>query len=727
MNWRPVFDAGPWEWAAAGAALVAFAALWPFFRPLPKSLKILRASAFLLLALCLLKPSLDSLEERGELPRLAIALDLGPSMAAVDDHGRPRLARAAAWLKARRAELERRAQVSLHGVSAQARRLSWEDLDKLSPSASALDPQALAEASEAAAGGRMWLLSDGAFAADGAPLPSAVPIDALGVGPKKSEPAVGVAAVEAPDFVFLHGRFSLTAALEAAELSGGSVRAALSGGGRELGAVRLPVERPYELLSATFTVEASALGRQEYLLSLAGEDAQGRTIARAERRLRVEVIRQKHRIMYLAGRPSFEYAHLRAQLKSDPNHELVSFVILRNPDNLSPVPDSELSLIPFPASEIFESSLSQFDLFILENFAYWRFNLPPVYLENLRRFIQNGGAMLVIGGSNAFSRGGYQGTPLEAALPVDLLPPGQGEDFQPGLFAPEPAGAEHPLLNLGETPEESARLWRQLPALDGFSRFAAVKPGTSALLRHPSVKTASGQPLPLLAVREFGRGKVMLLGTGSTWRWKLAGGGDWRFSSFYTRFWSRAVQYLTGTLDLKRVRFAPLPERLPPREPATVALRLFDEDFRPLPGSQAELSVLWTGPDGRPRPAPAFEREPGVFAVELTGLSEGRHALRATARRAGRLWGEDQTEFLWKPARGEAPLDRRRLKALAEAAGGRYADLGREEDWVRALPPARNVTVVSRRRALWPSSGWLWALCALLCAEWLLRRRRGWL
>src|SRR5205085_1148952 len=99
--------------------------------------------------------------------------------------------------------------------------------------------------------------------------------------------------------------------------------------------------------------------------------------AASARELRVEVIRRKHRIMYLAGRPSFEYSHLREQLKSDPNSELVSFVILRNPDNPAPVPDSELSLIPFPAREIFVSSLSQFDIFILENFAYSRFLLPP--------------------------------------------------------------------------------------------------------------------------------------------------------------------------------------------------------------------------------------------------------------------------------------------------------------------------------------------------------------
>src|SRR3972149_3635018 len=73
--------------------------------------------------------------------------------------------------------------------------------------------------------------------------------------------------------------------------------------------------------------------------------------------------------MYLAGRPSTEYSFLREFLKSDPNHELVSFVILRNPENPSPASDRELSLIPFPMDEIFSRTLPQFDLFILENFS----------------------------------------------------------------------------------------------------------------------------------------------------------------------------------------------------------------------------------------------------------------------------------------------------------------------------------------------------------------------
>jgi hypothetical protein len=221
----------------------------------------------------------------------------------------------------------------------------------------------------------------------------------------------------------------------------------------------------------------------------------------------------------------------------------------------------------------------------------------------------------------------------------------------------------------------------------------------------------------------------MIVGTDSTWRWKLAGGGDWRLANFYSRFWNRAVEYLTGSLDLKKIKFSPLPDRMPHREPAALTLRAFDEHFRPLPGSEIDLRVRWTPPDGRSKAVAHYEREPGLFQIELTDLAEGRHRLKAVGRRRGQAWGEDETEFLWQKAKGDAPLDRKRLKAVAERTGGRYADMDRFDAGALAasLAPPKRERLALSRRALWTSSAWLWALCSVLFAEWFLRRRGGWL
>ncbi|UPT72608.1 MAG: glutamine amidotransferase [Elusimicrobiota bacterium] len=417
---------------------------------------------------------------------------------------------------------------------------------------------------------RAWLISDG-VAEGGGDLGRAVgalgaPLDALGVGPSKRETGAAFLDLKAPDFAFLHGRIPVEASVEATGLAGREATVVLwradeeaPGGWREAGRVKRRISADVEAFPVSLSAPADALGAARFRLTASGGGRE-RT-----RDFRVEIVRQKYRIMYLAGRPSAEYSALREFLKADPNHELVSFVILRNPENPSPAPDRELSLIPFPVDEIFGRALPQFDLFILENFSAARFRLPPQHLDALRRFVAGGGALLVKGGDNAFSAGGYKGSPLEEVLPVVLS--GRAPDFIPGLFSPRPGPPEHPLVRLYETPEASARAWAALPPLDGWGRFAATRAGAAVLASHPRETAEDGKPLPVAAVRPYGRGKVMLISTDSTWRWKLGAAADPDAAGFYARFWTRAVQYLTGSLDLSKVKFAPLPDRVPRESP----------------------------------------------------------------------------------------------------------------------------------------------------------------
>ncbi|MDD5628863.1 MAG: glutamine amidotransferase [Elusimicrobia bacterium] len=372
--------------------------------------------------------------------------------------------------------------------------------------------------------------------------------------------------------------------------------------------------------------------------------------------------------------------------------------------------------------------MGQFDLFILENFSYERFRaqIPLAYLDSLRRFVAGGGALLVIGGENAFSLGGYRGTPLEEVLPVRLS--SRVPDFIGGLFRAQPVALRHPLVQLYDTPEQSRAAWEALPELDGYGQFVAARPGAAVLAAHPRARTEDGEPVPIFAIRDYGRGKVMLVSSDSTWRWRLGGALDWRVSGFYGRFWTRAVQYLTGSLELSKVKFAPLPDRLSPREPAVVRLRVFDESFAPAAAASTELRVLWTAPDGQVREAPAKETGPGAYSVELTGLSTGWHRLKAVARCQGKAWGEDEVRFDWVGAAPEAPMDRKWLRRVAEATGGTFTELSAADAGalLEKLSPVRRQSEIVRRRRLWASPWWLAAALALWLCEWAARRWRGW-
>lgn len=731
------FGASAAGWWAAAAAVAA--AAWHARKsPAGSGLLALRGLAALMLVLILLKPSLARKEMALLKPKLAVLIDNSHSMkgkAGTDN----RFDTARRWLLKHRRAVEERAEPVFYAVAGRGRRLSgWEELEALEPSEAAFQPgdclRDVAGDPESSQAQRAWLVSDG-NAEPGADLEKALgalklPLDALGVGPSRRGRGVGFLEIKTPDFAFLHGRFSVETTAEVSGLAGESLRLRLlrrePGSAGSWSLVDEKAWRPvsaYETFAASFSAAAQTLGSESYRLEVASPREGSQPLHARE--LRVEVIRQKYRIMYLAGRPSPEYAYLREFLKSDPNHELVSFVILRNPENPPWVSDNELSLIPFPAQEIFVQTLSQFDLFILENFSYKRFQLPPAYLDSLKSFVAAGGALLVVGGENAFGLGGYRGTALEEMLPAALSE--ASPDFVNGLFAAKPASRGHPLVELYDSPEASRAAWEALPPLDGWARFKSVRPGATVLAVHPQERTEAGEPLPVMALREYGRGKVMLVSSDSTWRWRLGAASDWRVGSFYARFWSRAVQYLTGNLDLSKVRFAPLPDRLVPREPAVFPLRVFDENFRPAESASTEVAVLWTSPDGKTRELLPRESQPGVFSVELTGLSPGAHRLRARAKVRGRPWGEDQIAFRWEAPSARAPMDRRWLKRAADLGGGAFVDLAAAdvEALLSKLPPVVEESEVARRYYPWLSPLWLWLTAGLFLAEWGLRRWKG--
>ncbi len=699
--------------------------------PARRELRVLRALAAGALALAVFRPGVALMESRRVKPKLLIILDAASSMQG-KSLGGTRWSQALEWLQRSRSRIDERAQSSVVLVSDRARALSdFEQLRGATPDAASFSPiNALADFTPPEGPpARVWLISDG-IAEGSADLDRLLsgfgaPVDTLGVGPARRDRGAAFLEIKTPDFAFLHESFEVGTKIEASGLAGRKIVIALaradegvSGGWRESAVREFRAASDLETFTSTFTVNAERLGAEHWRLQ-SRVDGSVRT-----REFHVEVVRQKYRIMYLAGRPSHEYAFLRDFLKSDPNHELVSFVILRNPENPSPAEDRDMSLIPFPSEDIFVRTLPQFDMFILENFSAVRFRVPPAYLEQLKRFVANGGALLVKGGENAFSAGGYRGSPLEEVLPVTLS--SRIPDFVPGLFSPRPISWEHPMIKLFDTKDDSRKAWEALPPLDGWARFDKTREGAQVIAVHPNEKAEDGSQLPVIAARAYGRGKVMLISTDSTWRWKLGAAADRLAAGVYERFWTRVVQYLTGSLDLSKVKFAPLPDHVVAREPFIASLRVFEKDFSPAASAQTRVQILWTSPGGAVREASVRETEPGTYAVELTGLSRGTHRLRASARLRGLAWGADETSFVWEPAI-DSPMDRAWLSRTAAAGGGEFFDLAQSKpsDLLDKLPPPTLEKEAVRRYRPFSSALWLALTILLFFTEWAWRRWSG--
>ncbi|MBI4249450.1 MAG: hypothetical protein HY611_08095 [Elusimicrobia bacterium] len=705
-----ILDAGWSDFWLAGCFLALLAAYFWRSARYPRRILLLRSLAVAAILFFLLKPSLLMLEGSVSKPRLAVLVDVSSNMGTVDAlAGKTRLAQARRWLEEHRGELEEKLDVTWFAVSEQALKTTWERLKIQEAQKSRLNLAKSLDDVYREGGGQwsaVWVFTDGAGDAS-ADLSHALsqveaPVQVFGVSAEERSKGFSVKEWKGPDLAFLHMPVTLTAAWEANGVKSQRVKAAVFHGDQIVAQKEIAVDADFAVGLTTFAFIPSSLGKQSYRLEMGSQ----------RRTATVDVVRDKLRILYLCGRVNAEYSYLRHFIKSHPSFELVSFVILRDPEDSVSVSDRELALIPFPAQEIFVNDLFQFDVFILQNFSYSRFGLPKAYLGNVERFIRKGGGLLVIGGEDIFSDGAYLHTAFEDILPVKLP---EGSDlYRPGSFALKPRALQHPMLQWGGERSVLEGLWAGLPPLYGSNRFGAPRPDGVVL----AVRDAGGEAEPVVVAREIEKGRVLVAGTQSTWRWKLGEGSVIGAGSFYNQFWDRAVEYLSGSLDLEKVNLQP-----------DLSVQVLDETFNPLDDPSARVEIRLSGAQGYSRTFAPRQVQPGKYRIEPhPDLPPGGYKAQADVYHRGKLWGRSSREIrLGQEFTTGKPLQRALLKEIAERTGGAYRDLSEASyaDLAKQFPKPKLAKEITVQKAVWGSSYVLWAALACLLLEWFWRIRMG--
>src|SRR6185436_20798500 len=97
----------------------------------------------------------------------------------------------------------------------------------------------------------------------------------------------------------------------------------------------------------------------------------------------------------------------------------------------------------------------------------------------------------------------YRDTPLAPLFPMNVdtvsLPDPERivtESFRPRLT---PLGSASPLMQLADAPAANDRLWREeLTPLHWLISVPDLRPGVRVLAEHPSRRSDSGRPLPVI-------------------------------------------------------------------------------------------------------------------------------------------------------------------------------------------------------------------------------------
>ncbi|MEZ4365785.1 MAG: glutamine amidotransferase [Kofleriaceae bacterium] len=545
---------------------------------------------------------------------------------------------------------------------------------------------------------------------------------------------VAIADVVADDFAFVRTVARIEAVVRASGYAGEPLTVTLSSDGRPIREQRVVVPSSGEV-RVVFEVTPPRVGR--YVYELATPVRPGEAIATNNARpFVVRVIRDKIRVLQVAGQPSWDVRALRELLEANPNVDLISFFILRTQDDVALVPSDEMSLIPFPTRELFEEELPSFDVIVLQNFEYLPYGIGD-YLEDLRRYTAGGGGLVMLGGEQSLASGGYQGTPVAEALPVTLPSPWDRATlvdtarFRPQLTT---AGAGHPVTALRRAAADNLATWRALPELEGVNLVGAPRPGATVLATHPRLRLPSGQPMPVIVAGDYGEGRSLVVTTDTLWRWGLVAaarpGDDGRA---YGGFWEGAIRWLIHDPDLRHLQVDTDATSYAPGQPVHVTLRLSGRDYLPLPGGAIELDWRRGADPATAEPvgtATVRTGDDGAATWDVPGLTAGVYRVRGRAIVDGAAV-EATDIFLVRETGTE--LDRPfgdddLLETVALETGG--VAVGPVDELPADLPfdPPRVVRVDDRADVeLWSRPGLLVLAILLLGLEWLLRQRSGYL
>ncbi|GGB17353.1 DUF7408 domain-containing protein [Allosediminivita pacifica] len=223
--------------------------------------------------------------------------------------------------------------------------------------------------------------------------------------------------------------------------------------------------------------------------------------------IQINGVRDRLRVLLVSGEPHAGGRTWRNLLKSDSSVDLVHFTILRPPEKQDGVPVTELSLIAFPTRELFLEKIDDFDLIIFDRYKR-RGILPSIYLDNVRNYVEQGGAVLVAAGPDFASADSIYRSPLAEILPAEPTARVVEEAFRPKITD---LGDKHP-VTAGLQGEDSWGRWL---------RQIEVTPTAG------DVVMTGTEDRPLLVLDRVGEGRVALLGSDQAWLWSRGfdGGG----------------------------------------------------------------------------------------------------------------------------------------------------------------------------------------------------------
>jgi hypothetical protein len=399
----------------------------------------------------------------------------------------------------------------------------------------------------------------------------------------------------APAFAILGEEITLTLKIEDqgnVPVGADFASLALSVDGGEAQSFRVPVGQDLEL-----PVTLPHAGRIVFEFRVAADDSE-LTDRNNSALVQINGVRDRLSVLLVSGVPHAGERTWRNLLKSDSSVDLVHFTILRPPEKQDGVPVTELSLIAFPTRELFLEKINDFDLIIFDRYKR-RGILPALYLDSVRNYVEQGGAVLISAGPDYAGADSIYRSPLGAVVPGEPTARVIEEGYLPRVTD---MGQRHPVTE-GLGPLEGDPTWGR------WLRQVEVDPGEG------DVVMTGVDDMPLLILDRVGEGRVALLTSDQAWLWSrgFEGGGP------QLELLRRLAHWMMGEPDLEEEALTATATG----QQIRIIRRAVTEDVGP---------VTVTAPDGTTSELTLQEVSPGRFEALYDGADIGLYRIAEGTR-----------------------------------------------------------------------------------------------
>ena len=707
-------------------------------------LVILRLVAMLAILLSLFQPVISYKHGIIERTTLAVLLDSSRSMTVRDFPGQPgRFERARGLLLkpgGSMSRIEKNFDLLWHSFDRRARRVEERsDLAKLLPEGDVTDivasvRDAIGNIKSADIGG-VVMLTDG-INTTAANVPDelrklSVPFYTVGVGSvlheRENYRDISITRVEVNRELSVKTTNPVEVDVEAIGYANQVVPVILEEDGKEVAREQLVLDQKRGSQRVTMMYTPQEKGDFELTVRIPKDDAE--QIAENNSASRpVFVSEPKIKVLYVEGVVRSEYRELHRVLEYDPNLEVISLIrVGKNLFNQQGNVEN-ITLDGFPKTY---EELNQFKVLIigsLESSA-----LSKTQMEFVRRFVKEGGGLMMIGGELSFGPGGYGGTPVEEALPVVCGRENIGQEREPFPLTLTAAGMAHPIFggieeffNTTTRPSQ-----KPLPDMLGCVRVASKKPLAEILAVNPKRRTAKGE-LIAIAAGKYGGGRAIAATIDSTHLWYMPMKGMGKDSP-YVRYWGQSMRWLAGLEETRRSTEAGVIAYVDehfykPGARPFIRAEVTDRDGQAT--DRAVVKAVIEAADGR---APwniqlaLVQGGRGEYTAKLKPMEPGKYQATVWAKLEGDNLGEHALKLrVGEPTREyeKLDLDEESLRDIAQRSGGLYFSFLSFDQLEEQLRARQERKLKKVEIFLWNLPFLFIAFILLVTSEWILRKRR---